>query len=144
MVRTIGKQNKMATILFLDYWNTELQNVQYSNVGYSSPHCTGGEGDIEHFLVRKMWKGIIQFFSTSKPKTRVPNLEVSGVIKNPEKVTSEMSIAKLVKYLETSSAQQQQQQQPEKLIVIQMLDYNLWGTEYGFFKTIVLAGKWVQ
>ena len=75
----------------------------------------------------------------------VSNLAVSGVIKNPpDKVTSEMSIAKLVKFLETSSEQhqqqQQQQQQPEKLIVIQMLDYFSWGKEYGFFKTTVLTG----
>ena len=32
MIQTIGKQNKMAAILFLARWKAELQNVQYSNV----------------------------------------------------------------------------------------------------------------
>ena len=38
MVWTIGKQNKMAAILFLDHWKIELQNVWYSYVlGIQAP-----------------------------------------------------------------------------------------------------------
>ena len=32
MVRTIGKQNKIGAVLFLDHWRTGLENVWYSNV----------------------------------------------------------------------------------------------------------------
>ena len=47
MVQTIGKQNKMTAILFLNLWKTELQNLQYSNVfgiplfGIQAPTVSG-------------------------------------------------------------------------------------------------------
>ena len=38
MVRTIGKQKKMAAILFLDHLKTKFQNAYYSNVsGIQAP-----------------------------------------------------------------------------------------------------------
>ena len=32
MVLTIGKQNKIVAISFLDHWRTELKNIRYSNM----------------------------------------------------------------------------------------------------------------